>query len=69
MLKTQEIVDRTYLPQATVRRLMEDLNLLRLVQRVEVNGNFHWRLTKELVKLADRSGAFDGSIEQRPGED
>lgn len=69
MLKTKEIVDRTYLPQATVLRLMEDLNLLRLVQRVEVNGNFHWRLTKDLVKLADRSGAFDGSIEQRPGED
>ena len=63
MLKTKEIVDRTYLPQATVLRLMEDLNLLRLVQRVEVNGNYHWRLAKDLVKLADRSNAFDGSIE------
>lgn len=62
MLKTKEIVDRTFLPQATVLRMMEDLNLLQLVQRVEVNGNYHWKLSKELIKLADRSKAFSGEI-------
>ena len=64
MLKTKEIVDRTFLPQATVLRMMEDLNLLRLVQRVEVNGNFHWRLTKDVKALANKCGAFSGEIEE-----
>ena len=64
MLKTKEIVDRTFLPQATVLRMMEDLNLLRLVQRVEVNGNFHWRLTKDVKALATKCGAFSGEIEE-----
>ena len=64
MLKTKEIVDRTFLPQATVLRMMEDLNLLRLVQRVEVNGNFHWRLAKDVKALATKCGAFSGEIEE-----
>lgn len=64
MLKTKEIVDRTFLPQATVLRMMEDLNLLRLVQRVEVNGNFHWKLSRDVKQLADRSGAFSGAVEE-----
>lgn len=62
MLKTKEIVDRTFLPQATVLRMMEDMNLLRLVKRVEINGNFYWQLTDDLLKLCKKSGAFDKEI-------
>lgn len=70
MLKTKEIVDRTFLPQATVLRLMEDLNLLQLVQRVEVNGNYHWRLSKDFERLATKSEAFkDELIEKEKSND
>lgn len=58
MLKTKDISDRTNLPQSTVLRIMEDLNLLQIVKRTEVNGNYYWRISPELLKLADRSGAF-----------
>lgn len=60
MLKTKDIVDRTFLPQSTVMRVMEDLNLLRLVGRIEVNGNFYWRLSKDVYQLAAKSKAFEG---------
>lgn len=59
MLKTKEIVDRTFLPQATVMRIMEDLNLLRLVERIEVNSTYFWKLSKNVLKLANQSGAFN----------
>lgn len=61
MLKTKEIVDRTFLPQATVMRIMEDMNLLRLVMRVEINGNYYWKLSDNLMTLCQRSGAFGSS--------
>lgn len=60
MLKTKELVDRTFLPQATVMRVMEDLNLLRLVERLEVNGTYYWKMAKPVAQLASRSRAFTG---------
>lgn len=60
MLKTKEIVDRTFLPQSTVMRVMEDLNLLRLVERMEVNSTYYWKLSRSVQQLASKSGAFRG---------
>lgn len=58
MLKTKQIADRTFLPNATVLRIMEDMNLLRMVKRVEVNGEYYWQLSEDMKGLIRRSRAF-----------
>ena len=65
MLKTKEIVDRTFLPQSTVIRIMEDMNLLRLVKRMEVNGDYFWQMSPNLEMLATKSCAFTKIIPVR----
>lgn len=65
MLKTKEIVNRTFLPQSTVIRVMEDMNLLRLVKRTEVNGDYFWQMSDTLEMLATKSGAFTKVIPVR----
>ena len=58
MLKTKELVERTFLPNSTVLRILEDMNLLRLVKRVEVNGDYYWKMSDNLELLATKSCAF-----------
>jgi len=58
MLKTKQITDRTFLPNATVLRIMEDMNLLRMVKRVEINGEYYWQLAEDMRRLARKSNAF-----------
>ena len=65
MLKTKEIVNRTFLPQSTVIRVLEDMNLLRLVKRTEVNGDYFWQMSDNLEMLATKSGAFTKVIPVR----
>lgn len=50
-LKTAEICTRTHLPTATIFRLLQDLELLRLVDRTGSGNKFEWRLNPRLKHL------------------
>ena len=50
-LKTAEICTRTHLPTATIFRLLQDLELLRLVDRIGSGNKFEWRLGPQIKQL------------------
>lgn len=59
MLKTKQLEDATKFPRTTLARELEDMRLLELIDRVEINGNYYWRLNKDIVKLIRKSSAFN----------
>lgn len=58
-LKTLEISDLTRLPQATVFRVLQDLELLRIVDRSGDGQKHMWSLNSKIVSLIQRSGVYD----------
>jgi uncharacterized protein YbdZ (MbtH family) len=62
--KTVDVCIKTRLPQATIFRCLQDMNLLRLVENSAEKGNSLWRLSKKLMthireaKLYGREGAY-----------
>ena len=57
-LRTQEIADLTRLPQATVFRVLQDLELLRIVDRSGDGQKHMWRLSSKIEGLISRSGVY-----------
>ncbi len=57
-LRTQEISDLTRLPQATVFRVLQDLELLRIVDRSGDGQKHMWRLNSKIEALIRRSEAY-----------
>lgn len=57
-LRTQEIADLTRLPQATVFRVLQDLELLRIVDRSGDGQKHMWSLNSKIEGLIDRSGVY-----------
>lgn len=50
-LKTSEVSTRTRLPVPTVFRVLQDLELLKLVDRVGTGNKYEWRIGKKLAGL------------------
>lgn len=57
-LRTSEVADLTRLPQATVFRVLQDLELLRIVDRTGDGQKHMWRLNNKLEGLIERSGVY-----------
>lgn len=52
-LKTIEVSQKTRLPTATIFRILQDLELLRLVDRVGKGNKYEWRLSEKLKRLIE----------------
>lgn len=50
-VRTNEVSIRSHLPQATCFRILQDLELLRLVNRVGSGNKYEWKLNKKLTVL------------------
>ena len=50
-LSTSAVSARTRLPTATVFRVLQDLELLKLVNRIGTGNKYEWQLHKKLLKL------------------
>lgn len=58
MLRTQEVSELTRLPQATVFRLLQDMDLLQIVDRQSDGSKHNWRLHPRLTALIDEGGIY-----------
>ena len=58
-LKTSEVADLTRFPQATVFRVLQDLELLKIVDRAGDGQKYTWRLNSKIEALIKRSGAYE----------
>ena len=58
-LKTSEIADLTRLPLATVFRVLQDLELLRIVDRTGDGQKYTWTLNSKILDLIRRAGVYD----------
>lgn len=67
-LRTQRIADLTRLPQATVFRVLQDLELLRIVDRSGDGQKHVWRLSRKIEGLVETSGVYAGVARIASGE-
>ena len=56
---TTEVMSITRLPQSTVFRLLQDLNLLKIVDREEKGGVAVWELSEYMVGLINDGGIYE----------
>ena len=61
-LTTKEVSLRTNLPQATIFRLLEDLELLKAVKRSGGGNKYLWQLSSQLLHLIGKSEVFKVNI-------
>lgn len=59
-LRTIDVSQKTRLPVATCFRVLQDLELLRLVERVGAGNKYEWKLGKKLVKLLVDGKVYEG---------
>jgi len=57
---TTDIVIKTRLPQATVFRCLQDMNLLKLVENMSAKGVAAWRLSAKLTEHIKIGGVYVG---------
>ena len=57
-LSTGEVIDRSQLPDSTVRQALEDLWVLGVVNRHQSSLSNHWSLTGDTTDLLTSSGLF-----------
>ena len=67
ILTTRDVSAKTRLPQGTCLRILQDLELLRLVNRTGQGGKYEWRVGETLEKLIEGGKVFsrNGIKEQR----
>ncbi len=66
-IKTSEVSLRTRLPIATCFRVLQDLELLRLVDRIGTGNKYEWRLGAKFLKLLGGGFVYDRA--SKPKED
>lgn len=59
-IRTQRIADLTRLPQATIFRVLQDLELLRIVDRSGDGQKHVWRLNSKIEGLIETSAVYSG---------
>lgn len=57
-MTTKELSINSNFPLATVFRILEDLNLLKLVDKKNVNNKYYWSLSKGLRSIIESSEVF-----------
>ncbi len=58
-LKSSDISKRTRLPQATCFRTLQDLELLRIVDRIGSGTKYEWKLTTRLRHLIEKGKLYE----------
>lgn len=66
-LLTQRIADLTRLPQSTVFKVLQDLELLRIIDRSGDGQKHKWRLNNKILELIYRSGVYHGVSRRSEG--
>lgn len=61
VMRTVDVSTRTRLPVATCFRILQDLELLRLVEKVGAGNKYEWRLGKKLIKLLEEGKIYEGA--------
>ena len=57
-IATREVARTTRYNSSTVGRIMNDLNLLRIVKRQGKNNKFEWRVSNNMRELIERAGFY-----------
>lgn len=60
LMSTKEIAESSRFPQSSVYRLLEDLNLLKIIDKKGTTTASLWGISKEMRSLLDRSEIFKG---------
>lgn len=56
---TGEVSSKTHLPTATCFRLLQDLELLRLVNRIGTGSKYEWTVSKKMRRLIEGARLFE----------
>jgi hypothetical protein len=58
VLTTRDVSARTRLPQGTCLRILQDLDLLRLVDRGGIGGKAEWKISPTLLQLIQEGKVY-----------
>lgn len=64
-IATREVARITRYNGSTVGRIMNDLNLLRIVERQGKNNKFEWRVSQHIRELIERAGFYTTEAEKK----
>jgi hypothetical protein len=64
LISTREIGRLTRYNSSTIGRIMNDLNLLKIVERSGKNNKFNWRVSDSVLELIKNSGFYTTELER-----